>query len=212
MAKRARKVASNQRDLETVPSLVMVVDEDLKVHELNGAARAFLGSDYPKALGKRSGDAFNCTHCQDDPGGCGSGRFCQICPIREAATEAFKQQMVVRRRTKADVTDAGQPREVHLLVTATPVPSQRSKRILLVLEDISALMELQDPAPICAYCKRIRDDDHYWEQVQVHFRRHFDLDLSHGTCPDCARQFYGGLVGRRSQRPPKAIAYVRPGE
>ena len=188
----------------------MVVDEDLMVHELNGAARAFLGSAYEKALGKRSGEVFDCTHCQDAPGGCGSGRFCQLCPIREAATEALKHQMVVRRRTKAELGESGQAREVHFLITATPLPSYKPQRLLLVLEDITTLMELQDPAPICAYCKRVRDDDHYWEQVQVHFRRHFDLDISHGTCPDCTRQFYGHLVGKRSSRQPRAVASVRP--
>ncbi len=205
MAKKARQASSDQSGLEVVPSLVMVVDENLTVHELNGAARAFLGRGHRRALGKRSGEAFDCRHCQESPNGCGGGRFCQICPIREAATEACKHQVVVRRRTTAELGEPGRSREVHLLVTATPLPHRGAPRILLALEDISAFMALQEPAPICAYCKRIRDDQEYWEQVQVHFRRHFDLDISHGTCPECTRQFYGHLTGRRNQRPAKPV-------
>jgi hypothetical protein len=211
MAKPAKKSGANGRGLEAVPSLVMVVDENMIVHELNGAARAFLGSGYRKALGKRSGEAFDCSHCQGDAGGCGSGRFCQICPIREAVTEASQHQMVVRRRTKAELGDPAASREVHLLVTATPLPSPRSLRILLVLEDISDFMALQDPAPICAYCKRVRDDQDYWAQVEVHFRRHFDLDISHGTCPECARQFYGEHLAKRPWGQSGRIATVRAG-
>jgi hypothetical protein len=204
MAKTAKKASLNESGLEVVPSLVMVVDPNLVVHELNGAARAFLGSSHRKALGKRSGEAFDCTHCQVASGGCGGGRFCQICPIRDAASEAHKRQVVVRRRTTAELGAPGRSRAVHLLITATPLPSRGAPRILLALEDISALMALQDPAPICAYCKRVRDDDHYWEQFQVHVRQHFDLDISHGTCPECTRQFYGQLAGRRNSRPAKA--------
>jgi hypothetical protein len=204
MAKTVRKTSSGKRLLEALPPLVMVVDPDLVIHEVNPAARAFLGSNCQQALGRRSGEAFDCTHCAEAPRGCGRGRFCQLCPIREAATEASQQGRVVRRRTKAELGDAGYSREVHLLVTATPLPSRRAPRILLVFEDISDLMKLQDPAPICAFCKRVRDDDHYWEEVQVHFRRHFDLDISHGTCPDCSRQFYDHLVGKRTRRAAKS--------
>jgi hypothetical protein len=211
MAKRARKASADPNGVEVMPSLVMVVDDNMVVQELNGAARAFLGSDYRRAVGKRSGEAFDCTHCQDGTGGCGSGRFCEICPIRDAATEAYRRQVVVRRRTTAELGNPGQAREVHLLVTATPLPSRGAPRILLALEDISALMALQNPAPICAYCKRVRDDEEYWEQVQVHFRRHLDLDISHGTCPACTRQFFGPLTGRRKQGPAKSPASLSEG-
>lgn len=39
--------------------------------------------------------------------------------------------------------------------------------------------------PICSYCKKIRDDDGYWNQVDVYVREHSDADFSHGICPTC---------------------------
>ncbi|MBU0729217.1 MAG: response regulator [Proteobacteria bacterium] len=45
---------------------------------------------------------------------------------------------------------------------------------------------LQDLLPICSYCKKIRDDDHYWEEVESYIRRfNNELEFSHSICPDC---------------------------
>ncbi len=44
--------------------------------------------------------------------------------------------------------------------------------------------------PICSQCKKIRDDDGYWEQVEAYMARHWDAKFTHGICPDCAKQLY----------------------
>jgi YesN/AraC family two-component response regulator len=44
--------------------------------------------------------------------------------------------------------------------------------------------------PICASCKKIRDDRGYWQRVEVYIRDHSDADFTHGICPDCAMQLY----------------------
>jgi hypothetical protein len=209
MLETVKNATSDKHAHDTLPPLMMVVDRDLGIHEMNDAARAFLGPRHKEALSKRSGEAFQCAHCTEAAAGCGNGRFCQICPIREAVGQAYQDQQVVRRRTRAEMGNSGNAREVHLLVTATPLPFQRAARVLLVFEDISALMELQNPTPICAYCRRIRKDDNFWEQVEDQFRRHFDLDMSHGICPDCKDQFYGNLTGRKAQRGGKRAASGR---
>lgn len=43
--------------------------------------------------------------------------------------------------------------------------------------------------PICASCKRIRDDKGYWEQVEIYISRHSDVVFSHGICPQCAKGY-----------------------
>jgi PAS domain S-box-containing protein len=47
--------------------------------------------------------------------------------------------------------------------------------------------------PICAACKKIRDDKGYWNQVEVYFGEHSDVEFSHSVCPECARRLYGDL-------------------
>lgn len=44
--------------------------------------------------------------------------------------------------------------------------------------------------PICASCKRIRDDKGYWNQIESYIREHSEAEFSHGCCPDCARALY----------------------
>ncbi|MDQ7785268.1 MAG: PAS domain-containing protein, partial [Desulfomonilaceae bacterium] len=44
--------------------------------------------------------------------------------------------------------------------------------------------------PICASCKKIRDDRGYWTQVEVYVREHSDADFTHSICPDCAKKLY----------------------
>ena len=39
--------------------------------------------------------------------------------------------------------------------------------------------------PICAYCKRIRRDDNYWQQLEGYIAEHSEADFSHGVCPTC---------------------------
>ncbi len=47
--------------------------------------------------------------------------------------------------------------------------------------------------PICANCKKIRDDAGYWQDVAVYIRERSAAEFTHGICPDCARVLYPGF-------------------
>jgi PAS domain S-box-containing protein len=47
------------------------------------------------------------------------------------------------------------------------------------------IIELQDLLPICSYCKKVRQDQGYWEQIESYLGRQAHLMVSHGICPDC---------------------------
>jgi sigma-B regulation protein RsbU (phosphoserine phosphatase) len=54
------------------------------------------------------------------------------------------------------------------------------------LEDaLHQVKHLNGLLPICSYCKRIRDDSNYWQQVESYVSSHTDARFSHGICPDC---------------------------
>jgi GAF domain-containing protein len=57
-----------------------------------------------------------------------------------------------------------------------------SARMAEALEKVKALHEL---LPICAWCKRIRDDHGYWNQVEAYIHEHTGADFTHGICPEC---------------------------
>ena len=50
---------------------------------------------------------------------------------------------------------------------------------------ISKVKHLQGILPICSYCKHIRNDENYWQQVDSYISQHTDTRFSHGICPDC---------------------------
>jgi PAS domain S-box-containing protein len=49
---------------------------------------------------------------------------------------------------------------------------------------------LQGIIPICSYCKKIRDDQGYWNQVEKYIAEHTDVMFSHGICPDCKKKHF----------------------
>jgi response regulator RpfG family c-di-GMP phosphodiesterase len=44
--------------------------------------------------------------------------------------------------------------------------------------------------PICCHCKKIRDDQGYWKQVEAYIHEHAGTEFSHGICPECAKKYY----------------------
>lgn len=60
-------------------------------------------------------------------------------------------------------------------------------------EALSKVKQLSGMLPICASCKKVRDDRGYWRQLEVYIRDHSEAEFSHGLCPDCGERLYPGL-------------------
>ena len=58
---------------------------------------------------------------------------------------------------------------------------------------LDKIKTLRGLIPICAACKKIRDDKGYWHQVEVYVRDHSEADFSHDICPECAQKLYPDL-------------------
>lgn len=54
--------------------------------------------------------------------------------------------------------------------------------------------------PICSYCKKIRDDKGYWQQVERYIAARSEADFSHGMCPDCGSQHFPDMVAEPSTK------------
>jgi two-component system, response regulator PdtaR len=59
---------------------------------------------------------------------------------------------------------------------------------------LAEVKRLSGLLPICSSCKKIRDDQGYWQQVDVYVREHSEANFSHGICPECARKLYPDLM------------------
>ncbi|MBU2537935.1 MAG: hypothetical protein KKH22_05825 [Proteobacteria bacterium] len=68
---------------------------------------------------------------------------------------------------------------------------EREKLIVRLQDALAQVKTLKGFLPICASCKKIRDDSGYWKQIEAYIVAHADVTFSHGICPDCAQKLYG---------------------
>ena len=62
-----------------------------------------------------------------------------------------------------------------------------------VAEALSSAKVLRGLLPICAHCKKVRDDQGYWTRIEDYISRHSEADFSHGFCPECIEKHYAEL-------------------
>lgn len=181
---------SDKRDLlrtvfDVIPSLIFVVDDDVRIQEYNAAAAELLLDKREAILKRRGGEVLNCLHSIEVPEGCGRAPFCNNCVIRNSVTQAFQGDRVVRRRTKIEIIRDGNTFEIYALITVSSFRFKETPLVLLVIEDISEIAELQRMIPICSRCKQIRDEKEAWSRLEIYFKEHWDVDFSHILCPKC---------------------------
>ena len=86
--------------------------------------------------------------------------------------------------------------QVHVLTQATYLGLLTFLTYCFVLfrrrldEALASVKVLSGLLPICASCKRIRDDRGYWNQIESYLRAHTEAEFSHGVCPDCFSRLY----------------------
>jgi len=66
----------------------------------------------------------------------------------------------------------------------------RERLVVQLRETLSKVKTLSGLLPICAHCKKIRNDKGYWIQIESYIRSHSEAEFSHGLCPACLQQYY----------------------
>ncbi len=178
--------------LDAIPSPVFWVDEDVRIMGYNLAAAQML-AEPELVLQRRAGEILHCVQAAETPAGCGQSEACRDCPVRNAVHESSRGHRVVRRRARMELVGEKGVQPIYLLVTTAPFTYKDKSLVLLLLEDISELMELKGILPICSHCRRIRNDKRYWQSVENYFKDHLDLDFAHGVCPECAKKLFPEL-------------------
>jgi C4-dicarboxylate-specific signal transduction histidine kinase len=60
---------------------------------------------------------------------------------------------------------------------------------------LAQVKRLQGLLPMCAWCKKVRDDDHYWHSVEDYISQRTDARFSHGICPECSSRVLRDVHG-----------------
>ena len=102
-----------------------------------------------------------------------------ISPIRDASGRVVGASAIARDITERLRGEAERERLIRELQTA-----------------LTEVKTLRGILPICMHCKKIRDDEGAWRQLEVYIREHTNADFSHGMCEPCAKQMYPEIYAR----------------
>jgi hypothetical protein len=78
--------------------------------------------------------------------------------------------------------------------------AERERLITELQAALANVKTLTGLIPICASCKKIRDDQGYWTQLETYLKQHSEAEFSHGLCLDCMRKLYPELAGQLEAR------------
>jgi hypothetical protein len=86
------------------------------------------------------------------------------------------------------------------MIKLREVNRELEKRNKELEEAISKIKTLSGLLPICAACKKIRDDSGYWHQVESYVQDHSDAEFSHGLCPECLANYYPDFNNKKNKK------------
>ena len=80
------------------------------------------------------------------------------------------------------------------------INAEKEHLIAELTTTLENVKQLQKLLPICASCKRIRDDDGYWQNIEAYFMEHSEISFTHGLCPECMRKLYPEYMAARTEK------------
>jgi PAS domain S-box-containing protein len=190
--------------LDAIEDFISVHDWDFRIVRANRALARHLGCEPAHLVGQRCHWVF---HGTEEPWpGCPHDRARQT---ETTATEEILDSCLgvpLQVRCSPYCDEAGRAvGTVHVARDITQERRRDAEREALIARLQEALAQakiLGGLLPICSSCKRIRDDQGYWNQIEAYIGERSHAEFTHGICPECAQELYPQWVGlRRSPSP-----------
>lgn len=125
--------------LESMHGLIAILNERRQIIALNDALLEALGiPDAGTMLGLRPGEAIQCVHAHEMPGGCGTSRYCATCGAAIALVACIAQDRPAEQKCAAQIVREGDVRDVCFRVHASPLQIGPERMLLLFLQDITS--------------------------------------------------------------------------
>lgn len=191
---------------DALPSMIFVVDQEVRIQEYNAAAEELIRSSRETILQHRAGEILHCIHSEETKKGCGTSTKCSECIIRNSVIQALQGKRIVRRRTRMEIIQNDHKVEIYTLVTVSPFSFRGTPHALLVIEDLSEIAELYHMIFICPVCGKVQDGEQTWMRVEAYFKNNWNVECSHGYCPDCFQKELEKI--RSSSKPGKDLPRI----
>jgi PAS domain S-box-containing protein len=183
--------------LNYIPDLIFVKDEGHRWILVNNAFCSALGQSREDLIGKTDYDIHPEEEAdvfweKDDEvfaSGC-------VNVNEEVYTDARGDRRTILTSKAAFQGVSGQNLLVgvsHDITDRKRLEQEREQLIAELQATLAKVRKLGGLLPICAHCKKIRDDKGYWNQIEAYLRTHSGAEFSHSICPECARRLYPDL-------------------
>jgi PAS domain S-box-containing protein len=179
--------------IENMKDGILVVDNQGRVVDVNQALKRLLDMKTPSPIGQEVAAIFP--------------KWNELQPDSEAE-DGIGQEVIMPDSPKRYLNvhlirlrDRQQNEQCKLLIlrdmtARKQLEREREELISTLQEALGQVKTLKGLLPICANCKKIRDDSGYWQDVAVYIRNHSEAEFSHGICPDCMIGLYPELYGK----------------
>lgn len=115
-----------------------------------------------------------------------------LATLAQYAAELDKTNCTLARKNK-DIGASNTQLQEEITERKT-LEKEREVLITELQEALAQVKTLSGFLPICAACKKIRDDKGYWNQIEAYLSTRSDVQFSHSICPDCAKNLYGDFL------------------
>jgi PAS domain S-box-containing protein len=208
-AKRRQAEEMVRRDKEewentfnSVPDLIAILDCQHNILRVNRAMAERLGLTPEQCVGAR---CYEVVHGAQErpPEFCHNALTCEdgLEHVFEVHEPRLGGDFIVSATPKFD--DQGQIiGTVHVArdITERKQADKEREKLISELQDALAKVKLLSGfLPICANCKKIRNDKGYWQQIEAYIHDHSEAEFSHSICPDCAKKLYSELFDKNPE-------------
>jgi len=132
------------RIFDYAPLMMIVMDEERRIHKANRAAVDFLRRPMGEMIGLRGGSVFGCLNSLEDERGCGFGPHCSVCVIRNSVLSTYRSgENQYRLQAIIPVASDDKEGELSLLISTAMVQLSGEKYVLVCLENITELKRIE---------------------------------------------------------------------
>ena len=131
--------------LDAIPSSIFITDSDVRILDVNRAGRGLLGPESELRFGRPGGELLHCLFHAHSQEGCGKTDYCSGCVVRESVAAVKPGVAAPRRTAHMILVQDGSSRDCWFLISAAPLVLESRDLILLVMEDVTRIVEAREP-------------------------------------------------------------------
>lgn len=173
--------------IEKMTDGVLVVDGQERVLDFNPALVDLLGVEISLEIGQSVTRVFP-AWSQLQPTAEGNDTIGQALRLPGSPAKYLNVRVICLKDRQQ--TEQGKLIILQDITERKQLETEREELIDSLQTALSQVKTLKGLLPICANCKKIRDDQGYWQDVAVYVRDHTEAEFSHGICPDCLQHLY----------------------